>query len=114
VALVDSLSPHLSNVDVLPLKRKELREYILVSPVSTLRCFLPLTCILLASCLLACLSLIRNSSSCTSSEFTLCQALKLKKIKIALDPIHPPLVARIDPFKVIGTFCNTLLFANHV
>jgi hypothetical protein len=28
VAFVDSVSPHLSIVDVLPLKRKELREYI--------------------------------------------------------------------------------------
>jgi hypothetical protein len=81
VALVDSVSPHLSNVDVLSFKRKELRKYILVSPVSTLRLFLSLTCILLVTCLLACLSLIGNSPSCTSSEFTLCQALKLKKIK---------------------------------
>jgi hypothetical protein len=81
VALVDSVSPHLSNVDVLPLKRKELREYILVSPVSTRRLFLSLTCILLITSLLACLSLIGNSSSCTSSEFTLCQAIKFKKIK---------------------------------
>jgi hypothetical protein len=76
MAFVDSVSPHLSNIDVLPLKRKELREYILVSPVSTLR-FFPL----LVSCLLACLSLIGNSPSCTSSEFTLCQAIKLKKNK---------------------------------
>jgi hypothetical protein len=67
--------------------------------VSTLRLFLSLTCILLATCLLACLPLIGNSLSCTSSEFTLCQAFKLKKIKkIDLAPIHPPLVAHIDPF----------------
>jgi hypothetical protein len=79
MALVDSVSPHLSNVDILPLKRKELWEYILVSSVSTRRLFLSLTCIFLVSCLLACLSLIGNSSSCTSSEFTLCQAIKLKK-----------------------------------
>jgi hypothetical protein len=98
VALVDSMSPHLSTVDVLPLKRKELRAYILVSPVSTLRLFLSLTCILLVTCLLACLSLIGNSLSCTSSEFTLCQALKLKKIKNWLSAYSPPPVACIDPF----------------
>jgi hypothetical protein len=100
VALVDSVSPHLSNVDVLSLKRKELREYILVPPVFTLRLFLSLTCILLVTCLLACLSLIGNSPSCTSSEFTLCQALKLKKIKNYLSAYSPPLVARIDPFSI--------------
>jgi hypothetical protein len=72
VALVDSVSLHLSNVDVLPFKRKELREYILVSPVSAFRLLLTLTCILLVSCLLACLSLLGNSSSCTSSESLLC------------------------------------------
>jgi hypothetical protein len=81
VALVDSVSPHLSNVDVLPLKRKELREYILVSLVSTPRLFRSLTRILLIYILLVCLSLLGNSPSYTSSEFTLCQALKLKKIK---------------------------------
>jgi hypothetical protein len=90
--------PHLSNIDVLPLKRKELQEYILVSPVSALWLFLSLTCILLVTCLLACLSLVGNSSSCISSEFTLCQAIKLRRLKIDLAPIHPPLVARIGPF----------------
>jgi hypothetical protein len=63
VTLVDSMSPHLSNVDILPLIRKELWEYILVSPVSAIRLFLSLSCILLASSLLACLSLIGNSLS---------------------------------------------------
>jgi hypothetical protein len=81
MALVDSMSPHLSNVDVHPLKRKELQEYVLVPPVSTSRLSHSLTCILLVTCLLACLSLVGNSSSCTSSEFTLCQAIKLKKTK---------------------------------
>jgi hypothetical protein len=81
VVLVDSVSPHLSNVDVLPLKRKELWEYILVSPVSTRRLSLSHNCILLVTYSLACLPLIGNSPSSTSSEFTLCQALKLKKIK---------------------------------
>jgi hypothetical protein len=54
VASVDSMSPHLSNVDVLPLKRKELREYILVSVVSTSRLYRSLACILflLVVCLL--------------------------------------------------------------
>jgi hypothetical protein len=50
--------------------------------------YLHLVCILRA-----CLSLLRNSPSCTSSEFTLCQALKLKKVKFCVAPIHPPLVA---------------------
>jgi hypothetical protein len=81
MVLVDSVSPHLSNIDVLPLKRKELREYILVSPVTTFRLSRSLTRILLIYILLACLSLIGNSPSCTSSEFTLCQALKSKNIK---------------------------------
>jgi hypothetical protein len=69
--------PHLSNIDVLPLKRKELREYILVSPVSAPRLLLSLTRLL--AYLLACH--LGNSPSCTSSEFILCQALKLKKVK---------------------------------
>jgi hypothetical protein len=83
VALVDSVSPHLSNVDVLSLKRKELREYILVYPVSALRSLLILTCILLVFFLLAYLLAchLGNSPSCTSSEFILCQALKLEKDK---------------------------------
>jgi hypothetical protein len=73
VALVDSVSPHLSNVDVLPLKRKELREYILVSPVSSSRLLLTLTRLLayLFTCLLDC----------------------LPKVKFYVAPIHPPLVA---------------------
>jgi hypothetical protein len=62
----------ISNVDVLPLKRKELPEYILVSLVSALWLFRSLTCILLVY-LLACLSLVGNSSNCIFSEFTLCQ-----------------------------------------
>jgi hypothetical protein len=42
----------------------------------------------------ACFSLLGNSPSCTSSEFTLCQALKLKRVKICVVPIHHrPLVA---------------------
>jgi hypothetical protein len=90
VALVDSVSPHLSNIDVLPLKRKELREYILVSPVSTFRLSHSLTCILLIYIFLACLSLVGNSPSCTSSEFTLCQALKLKKTKNLCSAYSPP------------------------
>jgi hypothetical protein len=72
------------------LKRKELREYILVSLVSTLRLVLSLTCILLVTCLFSCLPLIGNSPSCTSSEFTLCQALKFKKIKNSLSAYSPP------------------------
>jgi hypothetical protein len=40
-----------------------------------------LNCILLFTCLLAFLSLIGNSSSYRSSEFSLCQAIKFKKIK---------------------------------
>jgi hypothetical protein len=83
VVLVDSVLPHLSNVDILSLKRKELREYILVSPVSAFRLLLTLTCILLVFCLLAYLLAchLGNSPSCTSSEFILCQALKLEKDK---------------------------------
>jgi hypothetical protein len=103
--LVYSVSPHLSNVDVLPLKRKELREYILVSPVSTLRLFLSLTCILLVTCLLACLPLIGNSPSCTSSEFTSCQALNLKRLKIDLAPIHPPSSRPYRSFHICPAFC---------
>jgi hypothetical protein len=40
------------------------------------------------------------SSSCTSSEFTLCQAIKVKKIKNYLSAYSPPLplVTRIGPF----------------
>jgi hypothetical protein len=92
VALVDSVSPHLSNVDVLPLKRKELREYILVSPVSALRSFLTLTCILFAFSLLAYLLAchVGNSPICTSSEFISCQALNLKKGKILCSAYSPP------------------------
>jgi hypothetical protein len=92
------MSPHLSNVDVLPLKRKELQEYILVSPVSTSRLSCTLTCILLVYILLACLSLVGNSPSCTSSKFTLCPVLKLKKFKILFSTYSPPLVACKDPF----------------
>jgi hypothetical protein len=55
--------------------------------------YLHLVCILL-TCLLACLSLLGNSPSRTSSEFTLCQALKLKKIKKLCSAYSlPPLVA---------------------
>jgi hypothetical protein len=76
-------------------KRKELWEYILVSPVSTFRLSRSLTCILLVYILLVCLSPIGNSPSCTSSEFTLCQALKLKNIKNLCSAYSPPpLVAR--------------------
>jgi hypothetical protein len=46
VALVDSVSPHLSNIDVLPLKRKELQEYIFESSASPLRLLHAFTCIL--------------------------------------------------------------------
>jgi hypothetical protein len=51
VALVAFVAPHLSNVDVLPVTRKELREYILVS--SCLRCgyLYPLLAPLLRACL---------------------------------------------------------------
>jgi hypothetical protein len=90
VVLVDSVLPHLSNVDVLPLKRKELYEYILVSPVSTFRLSRSLTCILRVYILLSYLSLIGNSPSCTSSEFTSCQALKLKKTKNLCSAYSPP------------------------
>jgi hypothetical protein len=83
VALVDSVSPHLSNVDVLPLKRKELREYILVSPASALRSFLTLTCIVFTPftlvLLLACH--IGNSPSCTSREFRFVSSLNIEKGK---------------------------------
>jgi hypothetical protein len=54
--------------------------------------YLHLVCILLTR-LLACLPLLGNLPSCTSSKFTLCQVLKLKKVKICVAPIHPPLVA---------------------
>jgi hypothetical protein len=95
VALVDSVLPHLSNVDVLPLKRKELREYILVSPVSALRSFLTLTCILFAFFLLVYLLAchVGNSPSCTSSEFYFVSSVKFEKVKFCVVPIHPPLVA---------------------
>jgi hypothetical protein len=49
--------------------------------------------------LLACLSLLGNSPSYTYSEFTLCQALKLERLKIRFAPIHPPPSScPIDPF----------------
>jgi hypothetical protein len=92
MVLVDSVSPHLSNVDVLPLKRKELREYILVSPVSALRSFLTLTCILFVfstlAYLLACH--VRNSPSCTSCEFHFVSSLKFEKGKILCSAYSPP------------------------
>jgi hypothetical protein len=50
---LDFVAPHLSNVDVLPLKRKELREYILVSPL-WLSLTLPLLLVIVSLC--ACLS----------------------------------------------------------
>jgi hypothetical protein len=92
VALVDSVSPHLSNVDVLPLKRNELREYILVSPVSAFRSFLTLTCILFVFSILAYLlaCLIGNSPSCTSSEFYFVSSLKFEKGKILCSAYSPP------------------------
>jgi hypothetical protein len=40
--------------------------------------------------LIACLPLVGNSSSCTSSEFTFVSSLKIeKRLKIDLAPIHP-------------------------
>jgi hypothetical protein len=98
VALVDSVSPYLSNVDVLLLKRKELREYILVSLVSTPRLFHSLICILHIYLFLVCLSLVGNSPSCTSSESTLCQALKLKKTK-NWNNTYSPSSRPLDPFR---------------
>jgi hypothetical protein len=95
VALVDSMSPHLSNVDVLPLKRKELQKYILVSPVSAFRFFLTLTCILFAFSILVYLLAchIGNSPSCTSSEFYFVSSLKFEKDKILCSAYSPRLVA---------------------
>jgi hypothetical protein len=99
MALVDSVSLYLSNVDVLLLKRKELQEYILVSPVSTPRLFHSLICILHIYLLLVCLSLVGNSPSCTSSESTLCQALKLKKTKNWNNAYSPSSSCPLDPFR---------------
>jgi hypothetical protein len=45
---------------------------------------------------------IGNLPSCTSREFRLCQALKLKKVKFCVAPIHhPPLVAREIHFNLV-------------
>jgi hypothetical protein len=93
MVLVDSVSPHLSNIDVLPLKRKELREYILVSPVFAFRFFLTLTCILFAFSILVFLLAchVVNSPSCTSSEFYSVSSLKFEKGKILCSAYSPPL-----------------------
>jgi hypothetical protein len=57
--------PHLSNVDVLPVTRKKLHEYILVSLVSPRGYFYSLLVSLLAYYLLDCLSLKVNLPSST-------------------------------------------------
>ena len=77
------VAPHRSNEDVLPLKRKELRE---LHP--RLHCGylvpLPLPCLLF-------IAHLGCSLSCTSREPCLtCSKQFGKEVKICLSPIHPP------------------------
>jgi hypothetical protein len=78
VALVNFVEPHLSNIDIFPVTNKKLHEYIFVSPMSPHGYLFPLLYIaflLVITCLLTC-SLLVNSLSSTSREFTFLSSLK--------------------------------------